>query len=150
MMEDSVTRIERMAIIRSFRDLNLYQQARVEAQRVFQVTKQFPRDEKFSLTDQIRRSSRAVKSLIAEAWAHRRYPASFISKLTDGLGEANETQSWLGDALDCGYITPASHKELDVAWQAIGGMINNTILKADDFCRSERNSGSRKNPEGTK
>jgi len=133
MMVDALSAIEFMAIIRSFRDLNVYQQARVEARRIFDVTRQFPRDEKFSLMDQIRRSSRAVKSLIAEAWAHRRYKASFISKLTDGLGEANETQSWLDDALDCDYITPALHKELDIAWQANGGMINNTILKADDF-----------------
>jgi four helix bundle protein len=134
-----------MAIIRSFRELNVYQQARVEAQRVFELTKRFPRDEKFSLTDQIRRSSRAVKSMIAEAWAHRRYPASFISKLTDSLGEANETQSWLDDALDCAYITPAQHNELDQAWQAIGGMINNTILKADDLCRNAADNRSKMN-----
>src|SRR5277367_746755 len=93
-----------MAIIRSFRELRAYQQARIEANRVFEMTKAFPKEEKFSLTDQIRRSSRAVKSMIAEAWGHRRYTASFVSKLTDGIGEANETQSWLDDALDCGYI----------------------------------------------
>jgi len=125
-----------MALIRTFRDLKAYQEARAEAQRIFQVTKRFPAEEKFSLTDQIRRSSRAVKSMIAEAWGHRRYPASFVSKLTDALGEANETQSWLDDALDCSYLSPAQHKDLDAAWQGIGGMINNMILKADDFCRS--------------
>jgi four helix bundle protein len=124
-----------MAIIRSFRDLNVYQKAREQAHKVFVVTRTFPREEQYSLTDQIRRSSRAVKSMIAEAWGHRRYPASFISKLTGALGEANETQSWLDDALDCAYITPAQHSELDQAWQAIGVMINNTIEHADDFCR---------------
>ena len=125
-----------MAMIRSFRDLKVYQRARVEAQRVFKLSQTFPREERFSLTDQIRRSSRAVKSMIAEAWAHRRYPASFVSKLTDALGEATETQSWLDDALDCGYISAAQHREHDDAWQSLGGMINNTIERADDFRRN--------------
>jgi four helix bundle protein len=127
-----------MAIIRSFRDLRAYQQARREINRVFEMTKTFPQEEKYSLTDQIRRSSRAVKSMIAEAWAHRRYPASFVSKLTDAIGEANETQSWLDDALDCGYIKPSQHEKLDAAWQSIGGMLANMIVKADDFCGSAR------------
>jgi four helix bundle protein len=127
---------KRMAIIRSFRDLRAYQQARSEVNRVFEITKTFPKEEKFSLTDQIRRSSRAVKSMIAEAWGHRRYPAAFVSKLTDAIGEANETQSWLDDALDCGYINSSLHQDFDTAWQSIGGMINNMIVKADDFCRS--------------
>jgi len=125
-----------MALIRNFRDMKVYQQSRTEAQRIFKLTQSFPREERFSLTDQIRRSSRAVKSMIAEAWAHRRYPASFVSKLTDALGEATETQSWLDDALDCGYITPGQHHDHDAAWQSIGGMLNNTIEKADDFCRN--------------
>lgn len=124
-----------MALIRSFRDLKACQQTREGARRVFELTKTFPPEEKYSLTDQARRSSRAVKSMIAESWAHRRYPASFVSKLTDALGEANETQSWLDDALDCGYLNAAQHQKLDAAWQAIGGMINNMIAKADDFCR---------------
>jgi len=127
-----------MAIIRSFRDLRAYQQARAEAARIFEMTRTFPKEEKFSLTDQIRRSSRAVKSMIAEAWGHRRYSAAFVSKLTDAIGEANETQSWLDDALDCGYITAAQHQDFDAAWQSIGGMIVNTIAKADDFCKNAR------------
>ena len=125
-----------MSLIRSFRDLRAYQQTRAEVARVFEMTKTFPKEEKFSLTDQIRRSSRAVKSMIAEAWGHRRYPAAFVSKLTDAIGEANETQSWLDDALDCGYIKPEQHQDFDPAWQSIGGMINNMIVKADDFCKS--------------
>ncbi len=127
-----------MAMIRSFRDLKVYQRARAEAQHIFKLTQTFPREERFSLTDQIRRASRAVKSMIAEAWAHRRYPASFVSKLTDALGEATETQSWLDDALDCGYISAVQHREHDDAWQSIGGMINNTIGKADEFCRNTK------------
>ena len=127
-----------MAIIRSFRDLRVYQQARIEVQRVFKITQTFPREEKYSITDQIRRSSRAVKSMIAEAWAHRRYPASFVNKLTDSLGEATETPSWLDDALDCGYISADQHRELDAVWQSIGGMINNMIDRSDDFCKNAK------------
>ena len=125
-----------MAIIRGFRDLRAYLQARQEANRVFEMTRTFPQEEKFSLTDQIRRSSRAVKSMIAEAWGHRRYPAAFVSKLTGAIGEANETQSWLDDALDCGYIKQLQHQEFDAAWQSIGGMIASMIAKADGFCKS--------------
>ena len=127
-----------MAIIRSFRELRAYQQTRQEAHRIFVMTQTFPKEEKFSLSDQIRRSSRAVKSMIAEAWGHRRYQAAFISKLTDAIGEANETQSWLDDALDCGYINKIQHQDFDAAWQAVGGMINNMITKADEFCSSAR------------
>jgi four helix bundle protein len=123
-----------MALIRSFPELRAYQQARTEANRIFEMTKTFPREEKFSLTDQIRRSSRAVKSMIAEAWGHRRYPAAFVSKLTDAIGETTETQSWLDDALDSGYIQPSQHQEFDSAWQSVGGMIANMIAKADTFC----------------
>lgn len=127
-----------MAIIRSFRDLKVYQSARTEAQKIFKLSQSFPRDERFSLTDQVRRSSRAVKSMIAEAWGHRRYQASFVSKLTNALGETTETQSWLDDALDCGYSSEAEHRNRDIAWQALGGMINNTIERADDFCRNTK------------
>jgi four helix bundle protein len=125
-----------MAIIRSFRELNVYQRTRVEIQHVFEVSKSFPREEKFSLTDQIRRSSRAVKSMIAEAWAHRRYEAAFISKLTDSLGEAMETQSWLDDSLDCGYINASQHKALDAAWQSIGASLDKMIERSNDFCKN--------------
>lgn len=76
--------------------------------------------------------------MIAEAWGHRRYQASFVSKLTDAIGEANETQSWLDDALDSGYITATVHKDLDAAWQSIGGGINKMIERAEDFCRNAK------------
>jgi len=127
-----------MALIRHFRELTVYQKSRAESQRIFEMTRSFPPEEKYSLTDQVRRSSRAVKSMIAEAWAHRRYPASFASKLTDALGEATETQSWLDDALDCGYISVANHKMFDTAWQSIGASINKMIERTDDFCKSAR------------
>ena len=124
-----------MAEIRSFRDLNAYKKAREAARAIFEITKSFPREERYALTDQIRRSSRAVNAMIAEAWAKRRYEAAFISKINDALGEANETQSWLDHALDCDYITSAQVEELDASWQQIGGMLHRMTNRAIDFCQ---------------
>jgi four helix bundle protein len=125
-----------MAIIRSFRDLQVYQLAKTEAKRIFVVTARFPREEKYSLIDQIRRSSRAVGAILAEAWARRRYPAAFVNKVDEALGEAMETQAWLDHALECGYLKPAEHKNFDEAWQHVGAMLNRMIERADDFCRT--------------
>ncbi len=85
---------------KSFRDLKVYQAAREAARLVFDYSKNFPPEERYSLTDQVRRSSRAVKAMVAEAWARRRYRAAFVNKVDEALGEAYETQSWLDDALD--------------------------------------------------
>ena len=120
---------------RSFRELKVYQAARGAALQVFELSKSFPREERYALTDQIRRSSRAVKAMLAEAWARRRYKAAFINKIDEALGEANETQSWLDDALDDQYVTAESFKELDTRYQAIGGMLSRMIDRADDFCK---------------
>ncbi len=76
-----------MGLVRSFRDLEVYKLGRVQAQKNFAITRLFPKEERYSLTDQIRRSSRAVTAMIAESWAKRRYPAAFISKLHEALGE---------------------------------------------------------------
>ena len=125
-----------MAAIRSFRDLDVYVLAREQAKKMFLMSKSFPTEEKYSLTDQIRRSSRAVNAMIAEAWARRRYPAAFINKIDEALGEAMETQAWLDHALDCGYLDGKQHRALDDAWQKIGAMLNRMIQRADDFCRT--------------
>jgi four helix bundle protein len=124
-----------MAAARSFRDLKVYQAAREAALCIFAATKRFPREERYALTDQIRRSSRAVKAMIAEAWARRRYKAAFINKVDEALGEANETQSWLDDALDDQYVSQEHFTELDRRYQAIGGMLSRMIDRADDFCK---------------
>src|SRR3972149_1594709 len=116
-----------MAIIASFRDLDVYKLAREQAKKIFTITKSFPNEEKYSLTDQIRRSSRAVNAMLAEAWARRRYPAAFVNKIDEALGEAMETQAWLDYALDCDYIDRRQHHVLDDAWQHIGGMLNRMI-----------------------
>lgn len=125
-----------MAMIQSFRDLDVYKVAREQAKKIFVVTQRFPREERYSLTDQIRRSSRAVNAMLAEGWARRRYQPAFINKVNESLGEAMETQAWLDHALDCGYLTPSEHRELDDAWQRIGGMLNSMIMRASDFCRA--------------
>jgi four helix bundle protein len=108
-----------------------------EAKRIYVLTKNFPREEKFSLTDQIRRSSRAVNALVAESWARRRYEAAFINKINEALGEAMETQAWLDHALECEYITANQHRELDKPWQQIGAMLNKMIHRADTFCQTQ-------------
>jgi four helix bundle protein len=125
-----------MAEIRSFRDLGVYKLAREQARNVFVLSKSFPAEERFSLTDQIRRSSRAVNAMIAEAWARRRYLAAFINKIDEALGEAMETQAWLDHALDCGYLDQNQYHSLDDSWQKVGAMLNRMSQRADDFCRS--------------
>lgn len=113
----------------------MYQAAREAARRIFAISKTFPPEERYSLTDQIRKSSRAVKAMIAEAWAHRRYKAAFINKIDEAIGEANETQSLLDDALDAGYLSQEDFQDLDARYQAIGGMLSRMIDRADDFCK---------------
>ena len=128
-----------MPLIKSFRELNVYQLARQETQKIFLRSRNFPVEEKYSLTDQIRRSSRAVKAMIAEAWARRRYRAVFINKIDEALGEATETQSWLDDCLDCHYISTSEFNQMDAAWQSIGAMLNKMISRADNFCGTREN-----------
>src|SRR5262245_55556843 len=125
-----------MAIIASFRDLDVYRIAREQSKNIFVMTKLFPKEERYSLTDQIRRSSRAVNAMIAEAWARRRYPAAFINKIDEALGEAMETQAWLDHALDCVYLERNQYRTLNDSWQKVGAMLNRMIQRADDFCRS--------------
>src|SRR6266496_294060 len=120
---------------KSFQDLKVYEAAREEAHLIFEISKTFTREEKYSLTDQIRRSARAVKAVIAEAWARRRYKAAFINKIDEALGEAYETQSWLDDALDATYLSKETFSDLDNRYDAIGAMLSRMIDRADDFCK---------------
>lgn len=122
-----------MAAAQGFRDLETYQKARTQARRIFKVTRHFPKEETYSLTDQIRRSSRAVGALLAEAWARREYEAAFVNKVNQALGEAMETQSWLDAAYDCGYIDEDTHETLDIEWQRIGGKLNRMIQHSESF-----------------
>jgi four helix bundle protein len=124
-----------MTPAKSFRQLRVYEAARVAAGEVFELSKSFPPEERFSLTDQIRRSSRAVKALVAEAWARRRYKAAFINKIDEALGEAYETQSWLDAALDSAYVSAEQFAAIDQQYDAIGGKLSRMIDRADDFCK---------------
>ena len=122
-------------VILSFRDLEVYQMARAGSRMIFRLSKSFPRDERYSLTDQVRRSARAVGAMIAEAWARRRYEAAFINKLNEEQGEAMETQSWLDEALDDGYITKQDFDEADAHFQHLGGKLERMIEKSATFSR---------------
>jgi len=100
----------------------------------FQLSKTFPREEMYSLTDQLRRAARSVGAQIAEAWGKRRYEKHFVSKLTDADAEQMEAQHWVGEALDCGYLSPADADELNSGLQEIGRMLSSMIDKSDSFC----------------
>ncbi|MFN0068754.1 MAG: four helix bundle protein [Limisphaerales bacterium] len=132
-----------MGIARTFRELRVYVAARAAAKRIFEMTRTFPAEERYSLVDQIRRSSRSTKNQIPEAWARRRYKLAFISKPDDALGECMEPQGWLDDCLDAGYINEQTWRELDAEYQAIGGMLNSMILKADSLCTLPANAAPR-------
>ncbi len=118
----------------SFRDLVVYQKTREVASRIFEITKGFPKEEMYSLTDQIRRSSRSFGAQIAEAWAKRRYEKHFVSKLTDVDGEQLETQHWIDTAVDCGYLDHAQAADLNDELSKIGRMLNSMINKSKQFC----------------
>ena len=106
--------------IRSFHDLRVYQQAFELPQEIFKISKLWPREEKYSLTDHIRRSSRSIGANIAESWAKRAYPAHFFSKLTDADGELQETDHWVTTALVCQYLDEVQHSKLQIRIREIG------------------------------
>ncbi len=119
---------------KSFRDLEVYKLARQLSLEIFKTSKSFPKEKMYSLTDQIRRSSRSVGAQIAEAWAKRRYKKHFISKLTDADGEQQETQHWIETALDCGYLLAINSMDWLERYASVGRMLNSMINKADSFC----------------
>ena len=120
--------------IRSVRDLVVYRKAFDAAMSIFKVSKAFPKEEKYSLTDQIRRSSRSVCTNLAEAWRKRRYKAVFVNKLSDSGQEAAETQTWLEFSLACGYIDAQVYEDLFEEYEQIFAMLHSMSLKASTFC----------------
>ena len=120
--------------IRHFRDLAVYQRAFKAAMKIFQLTKEFPVEERFSLVDQIRRASRSVCSNIAEGWRKRKYEAVFRNKLTDAMQEGSETQCWIEFSLACEYIDQVTFDELDAEYEAIIAMLNRMEMKSEKFC----------------
>ena len=119
---------------RSFRDLIVHKKSFALARRVFVLSKNFPREELFSLTDQIRRSSRAIGAHVAEAWAKRRYEKHFVSKLSDADAEQMETQHWVDVAFDCQYLSEEIARELIQELSDTGRLLQGMIDKAASFC----------------
>lgn len=112
-----------MEHISSYKELRVYQKALAVAMRIFELTKHFPIEERYSLTDQIRRASRSVCSNIGEAWRKRRYPAHFVNKLSDSEGEAEETRVWLEFSWRCGHMSKSDASELDAEYDQIIGQL---------------------------
>ncbi|MBP6343772.1 MAG: four helix bundle protein [Candidatus Omnitrophica bacterium] len=117
-----------------YRDIKAFQLSYRLAMDIFELTKNFPREEKYSLVDQIRRSSRSVPGNIAEAWKKRRYEKMFISKIVDSAGEAGETEVWLRFAKDSGYLPVNDFDRLIDGYDEVNRMLNGMIEKADKFC----------------
>ena len=122
--------------IRSVRDLVVYSKAFSAAMEIFQISKSFPREELYSLTDQMRRSSRSVCANLSEAWRKRRYKAVFINKLSDSGQEAAETQTWLEFSLACGYLDKQIYEKLFKEYEEIFAMLHTMTEKADTFCHA--------------
>jgi four helix bundle protein len=120
-------------MLRGHRDLKVYQLAYKLAMEIFHLSKAFPREELYSLTDQIRRSSRSVATNLAEGFRKRQYPNMLVSKLTDCDGEASETQVWLDFALDCGYLSRVNHDRLTAGYEEVGKMIGGMIADPRKF-----------------
>lgn len=123
-----------MALVTRFRELRVYEQAFEAAARIFELSKSWPKEERYSLTDQIRRSSRSVCANIAEAWRKRRYRAHFVSKLSDADAEAAETRVWLDFALNCGYIAQEEYASLNTTYHKIAAGLVGMMANADSWC----------------
>ena len=121
--------------IRSVKDLLVYQKAFSSAMKIFEITKTFPKEEMYSLTDQIRRSSRSVCTNLSEGWRKRKYKAVFINKLTDAGQEAAETQTWLDFAHECRYIDEQTCTTLNNDYEEIFAMLEGMERKANSFCK---------------
>ena len=119
--------------IRSAKDLIVYQKAYELAMEIFEFSKHFPPEEKYSLTDQIRRSSRSVCTNIREAWAKRRYEAHFVSKLSDADGENGETESWLDFACDCRYLSEGDRARFTEKCREVGAMLGSMMNDPSSF-----------------
>ena len=122
----------------SFRDLVVYRKTKEVSRAIFELSKSFPKEETYSLTDQIRRAVRSVGARIAEAWAKRRYEKHFVSKLSDADAEQMETQHWVSEACDCRYIDSERANALLAELQQIGRMLNSMMDKSHLFCRKNQ------------
>jgi four helix bundle protein len=120
-------------MMRGYRDLKVYQLAYKLAMEIFNESKSFPKEERYSLTDQIRRSSRSVATNIAEGYRKRRYQNMFISKMADADSETAETQVWIDFAHDCGYLSQERRNELIIGYEDVGKMLGSMISAPEKF-----------------
>ena len=120
-------------MLKGHRDLKVYQLAYKLAMDIFLLSKSFPREERYSLTDQIRRSSRSVAANIAEGFRKRRYPNHFVSKLTDCDAEGTETQVWIDFAFDCGYLSQVNRTRLTTGYEEVGKMLSGMMSDPNKF-----------------
>ena len=127
-----------MKRIQSHRELEVYQLAFEAAMQIFEATKGFPREERYSLTDQVRRSSRSVCANIAEAWRRRRYSGSFVNRLNDAEAEAAETQTWLEFAVQCNYLDPTTARSLHNSYNHILGKLVTMIQQPEKWVIGDR------------
>jgi len=116
-----------------FKDLKVYKLAYEAAMKIFEISKSFPKEETYSLTDQIRKASRSVCANIAEGYRKRIYPKHFTSKISDADGECSETMVWLDFSKDCNYISLEIHKELTYSYEEIGKMLGRMALHPEKF-----------------
>ncbi len=122
-----------IVIVQKYQELDVYKLSFKLQQTVFELSKTFPKEETYSLTDQVKRASRSIGANIAEAWRKRHYPAHFKSKLTDADAENAETQHWLATALACGYIEQTTHDKLIEESGTIGSKLGNMISNAEKW-----------------
>ncbi len=132
-----------MAIIKDYRELNVYRNAMAAAMQVFNLSRTFPAEERYSLTDQLRRSSRSVCANMAEAWRKRRYEAAFISKLSDAEAEAAETQVWAEVAHRCGYWNERTFVEISSAYEKILAQLARMAQQPQKWLLKGERDGSR-------
>ena len=119
--------------IRTQKELEVYKLAFESAMKIFEISKSFPKEETYSLTDQMRRSSRSACSNLVEAFRKRRYPKAFISKLSDSEGESAETQTWVDFAFSCKYITTEEQTELNISYDNIIGKLVKMSLHPENW-----------------
>jgi len=120
-------------MLQGYRDLKVFQIAYQMAMEVFEITKAFPKEERYALIDQLRRSARSVAANIAEGYRKRQYPAMFVNKLADADAEAAETQVWLDFSRDCHYLAAADHARLSERYLEIGKMLGSMIAQPEKF-----------------
>lgn len=130
-----------MAKSKGYRDLIVYQKAFALAMKIFELTKNFPKEERYSLVDQIKRSSRSVCSCTAEAYRKRKYQAYFVNKCSDADDENSETIVWLEFSLACNYITENAFNQLEQDSEEVGRMLNSMIENPERFLPKQRKQG---------